>query len=241
MPPCLESSVGRRLAPLYAFALSAALGGCAPSPPPAQPIPAVDARQLVRSLRERTALDAPAFVVFAWQLNESGTHMKGRGVARIEPPYKARLDLFLGNGETAVRAALVDGDLRLPHDAPSDILPPPDLMWGVLGVFRPDTDAALVGAERADGGTIRLRYRYQDGRELDFQVAGGRVRGLDLRDEGGHVAQHVELGLDGANRYPKEATYRNLSAFRELKLTRESVEHVAPYPPETWNPNGSRP
>lgn len=184
-------------------------------------------------------MSEPTRVVFAWQLNEQGSHMKGRGVARIEPPYKARLDLFLNNGEAAVSAALVDGGLRLPTGARTDMLPPPDLMWGALGVFRPDTDTDLVGAEREPGGAVRLRYRYHDGRELDFRVVDGRVRALQLRDRGGHVAQRVELAVDGSGRYPKKATYRNLSAFRELKLTRESVEYVKPYPPDIWDPNGT--
>lgn len=186
-----------------------------------------------------TALSEPVRMVFGWQLNESGTRVKGRGVARIEPPYKARLDLFLSNGETAVSAALVDGNLRLPPGAPTNILPPPDLMWSVLGVFRPDAGAALVGAEREDGGVLRLRYRYGDGRELDFRVKDGRIHAVELRDKGGHVTDRVELGLDGSDRYPREATYRNISDFRELKLTRESVERVEPYPPDIWNPNGT--
>ena len=50
-------------------------------------------------------------------------------MARIEPPSKARLDLFLDNGEGVLSAALVDDELRLPHGAPEDILPPVELMW----------------------------------------------------------------------------------------------------------------
>jgi hypothetical protein len=194
---------------------------------------------LALALEDRTSLSEPVRVVFEWQLNEAGIRVRGRGVARIEPPYKARLDLFLGNGETVVRAALVDGELRLPPGAPEGLLPPPDLMWGVLGVFRPEFGMELMGADRMEDGALRLRYRYADARELLFGVEGGRIRHMEvLRD--GHTTERVELGLEEGSRYPAEATYRNLTAFRELKLTRESVERVESFPPDIWDPSSVR-
>ena len=211
-----------------------ALFACTPHRPEVM-APAVDGEQLALALADQTSLEEPIRVVFSWQLNEGGVRVRGRGVARIEPPYKARLDLFLGNGETVVRAALVDGELRLPPGAPEGILPPPDLMWGVLGVFRPEFGIELMGADRMAGGALRLRYRYADARDLYFGVEGGRIRTVEvLRD--GHTTERVELGLDLGSRYPAEATYRNLTAFRELKLTRESVERVESYPPDIWDP-----
>ena len=203
--------------------------------------PAVDPEQLALALEDKTSLLEPVRIVFAWQLNESGMRVRGRGVARIEPPYKARLDLFLGNGETVVRAALVDGELRLPPGAPEGILPPADLMWGVLGVFRPLYGTELLGADRmADNAeALQLRYRYADARELHFRVEDGRVRSLEMQKDG-HAVERVELGLEEGSRYPVEATYRNLAAFRELKLTRESVERVESYPPDIWDPTSVR-
>lgn len=201
--------------------------------------PAVDPEQLALALEDRTSLTEPVRIVFGWQLNEAGMRVRGRGVARIEPPYKARLDLFLGNGETVVRAALVDDDLRLPPGAPDGILPPADLMWGVLGVFRPLFGTELLGGDRLEGEALQLRYRYADARELHFLVEGGRVRTLEMVREG-HAVERVELGLEEGSRYPVEATYRNLAAFRELKLTRESVERVESYPPDIWDPASAR-
>ena len=218
---------------LLALLALAAAGACSPAPP-AVVAPAVDPDQLALSLEDRTALDGPIRVVFEWSLNESGVRVKGRGVARLEPPYKARLDLFMGSGDTAIRATLVDGVLSLPPGAPEGILPPPDLMWGVLGVFRPQSGSELMGAEQLAGGSVQLRYRYPDGEELHYQVAGGTVSSVEL-SKGGHVVQRVELEMQEGSRYPTEATYRNLAAFRELKLTRESLEHVASYPPEIWD------
>jgi hypothetical protein len=200
--------------------------------------PAVDAEQAALALEDHTGLREPVRILFDWQLNEAGVRVSGRGVARIEPPYKARLDLFLGNGETVVKAALVNGDLRLPPGAPRNVLPPADLMWGTLGVFRPQMGTELIGGDRLEGGGLRLRYRYEDGNELHYRMTDGLLRNVELV-EGGHVVQRVRLELDADDRYPLEATYRNLAAFRELKLTRESVERVEPFPPDTWDPVGA--
>ncbi len=219
---------------LLASALTlGASGACAPRGPGVV-APASDAAGLADRLESGTSLQEPIRVLFEWSLNDAGVRVKGRGVARIEPPYKARLDLFY-NGETVVRAALVDGELRLPPGTPDNILPPPDLMWGVLGVFRPETGTELLGADELEDGSVQLRYRYRDGRLLTFRVADGRVRSMELLD-GGHVVQRVELDLGEGSRYPEEATYRNLADFRELKLTRDSLERVGPYPPDIWDP-----
>jgi hypothetical protein len=193
----------------------------------------VDPQELARSLTDGTTIEQPIRVVFGWQLNEGGMRVSGRGVARVEPPYKARLDLFLGNGETVVGAALVNGDLRLPPGAPTNILPPADLMWGVLGVFFPQRGVTLLGADRLEGDDLRLRYGYDDGRELHYRVTGDRIGTLELLRED-HVVERVELELGEDDRYPVEATYRNMAAFRELKMARESLEHVEPFPPDIW-------
>jgi hypothetical protein len=82
---------------------------------------------------------------------------------------------------------------------------------------------------------VRLRYRYPDGRVLSYRVADGRIASMELLD-GGHVVQRVELDLEEGSRYPEEATYRNLADFRELALTRDSLERVGPYPSHIWDP-----
>ncbi|HUF75020.1 MAG TPA: hypothetical protein VMM35_02020 [Longimicrobiales bacterium] len=197
------------------------------------PIP--DAQGAAAELRDGTHLEEPLHIVFAWQLNEAGRRLHGRGVARVEPPYKARIDLFLHNNETVVRAALVDGDLRLPAGAPDDILPPPDLMWGVLGVFRPPEGTELLGAERLEGNAMRLRYAYPDRTELHYEVVDGSVRMLELLERG-QVVQRVRLEPGTADGYPKEAVYRNMADFRELSLERESLEVVPPFDTEIWDP-----
>jgi hypothetical protein len=210
------------------------LAACAPSGP-AVIGPVGDPAGAAAELSDQTGLEGPLRIVFDWQLNDAGQRVSGRGVARVEPPYRARLDLFLDNGETVVSAALVDGELRLPPGSPDDILPPPDLMWGALGVFRPLGDARLLGADRLEGEGTRLRYGYGDGREIHYLVERGLLSALELRD-GGRVVQRVDVGAERDARYPVEATYRNLAAFRELRLTRETLSVVGPFDPEIWNP-----
>lgn len=199
--------------------------------------PVPDAETRARTLAEETRLEGPLRIVFEWQLNEAGSRVSGRGVARVEPPYKARLDLFLANGEGVVSAWLLGGELSLPPGAPDDILPPPDLMWGALGVFRPEPETELIGGERLEGQAVRLRYRYPDGSELHYQSAGGQIRSLELLRDG-HVVERVEVEASDGTGHPLEATYRDLTAFRELRLTRSSIESVPAYPSSIWNPVG---
>ena len=197
--------------------------------------PVANAEAAATNLRGRTELEEPLQIVFAWSLNEAGRRLNGRGVARVEPPYKARLDLFLHNNETVVAAALVDGELRLPAGSPDDILPPPDLMWGVLGIFRPPSDTELLGAEQLEGDAMRLRYAYPDGTELHYEVVEGSVQMLELIERG-QVVQRVRLEPKTGDRYPVEAVYRNMADFRELTLERESLQVVVPFDAEIWDP-----
>jgi len=197
------------------------------------PIP--DARAAAQELSADTRLDEPLQIVFAWRLNEGGQRVEGRGVARVEPPYKARLDLFLHNNETVLSAGLVDDDLRLPSGAPDDILPPADLMWGVLGVFRPPAGTRLLGAERLEGEARRLRYAYDDGTELHYEIVEGVVRSLEMLQRG-RVVQRVRLEAERGDRYPMEAVYRNMADFRELVLQRQSLRVVEPFDEDIWDP-----
>jgi hypothetical protein len=197
--------------------------------------PVADPETTALELRDDTSLADPLRIVFGWELNDAGQRVEGRGVARVEPPYKARLDLFLDNGETVISAALVDGDLRLPPGSPDEILPPPDLFWGTLGIFRPVGDARLVGADRLEGEAVRLRYRHDDGREVRYQVEEGVLTTLELL-QGGRVVQRVDVAPERVARYPVEATYRHLGEFRELRLVRESLSVVPAFDPEIWDP-----
>lgn len=232
LPPAARASSAARSTPLLAAVI---LGACGPSAPPPSPEPTVDASQVARILRSETRLVEPSLILFRWSLREQEVRVSGRGVARVEPPYRARLDLFLDNGETVARAALVDDELRIPPGMPDGIIPPPHLLWGTLGVFRPGTGAALLGATEEGDHTV-LRYGIGPGQEVHYRLRDRRIHSVELL-EGGKVVQRVSVEPgEPSELYPAEATYRNLSAFRELKLDRQSVEVVEGYPPDIWIP-----
>jgi hypothetical protein len=217
-----------------AVAAALALAGCGGAPPP-EPAPPLDAGGTASGTRVATRLQDPARILFDWSSRERDARFSGRGVARVEPPYRARLDLFLGNGETVARAALVDDDLRIPPSIPSEILPPRHLLWSALGVFRPGSGSALLGGEAQDDGTTLLRYGFVGGEELRYRLRGRRIQEVELLREG-TVVERLELGWDETGSFPAEAVYRDLVGFVELRLTRTSVDRVERYPPDIWTP-----
>ena len=75
--------------------------------------PLDNAPGVATALQRSTVIDDRAWITFTWQLNESGSRVRGEGVARIESPYHARLDLFLDNGETVIADLGSDEPQRL--------------------------------------------------------------------------------------------------------------------------------
>jgi len=211
------------------------LVSCTQKPPPPTPAPRVNAEREALLLESNTSLQRPFRIVFDWDANEGGVRWSGRGVARVAPPLRLRLDLFLNNGELAVKAAIVNRELRLPEGAPTDILPPPDFMWGALGLFRPILDTWLLEAETMDDGSLRLLYRIDDREEIRYRADGYALVEVELIERG-HVTQRVEVEHDGET-FPLRARYRNMADFRELRIERASVEQVAPFPSDIWQPS----
>ncbi|MEZ4414581.1 MAG: hypothetical protein R3E10_02395 [Gemmatimonadota bacterium] len=217
--------------PTLALGAFAVLWGCTGAPPP-PPAPSIDAREVAVLQEQATRLERPTRVVFTWEANESGARFSGRGVSRFEPPYRARLDLFLGNGELAVQAALVDDELRLPPGAPEGLIPPAPLLWASLGVFRPGQLPRLAGGEALDSQTVRLRYDVPGARELAFRFEAGHLASAEIQRQG-RTEERLEVTREGEG-LPRSATYRNIAAFRELHVEVESIEYVESFPPEIW-------
>ncbi len=199
------------------------------------PIPAVDVDQVVSRIERANPFPTPTRIVFEWSIREPNLRLDGLGVARLEPPARARLDLFLGNGESVLVAALVDDELRVPEGTSLQVVPSPPLLWASLGVFRPGRGVVLLGAEQMDDDRLRLRYRLPDGDELHYEMEGGRLTGVELRDDGSAM-HRVALERAGQEELPSEANYRNLASFRELKITVGAVERVDAYPSDIWYP-----
>lgn len=224
------SAGGRRAFVAGVALLVTACSGGPPAPPPTP----VDAEGVAQNARLATRPQEPVRIVFDWSLNESGSRTGGRGVVRMEPPYKARLDLFTNQGETVLRAALVDDVLRLPRGVESqDIVPPPPLLWVALGVFRPGALSLLAGGERLEDGAVRLSYSQGGGEEVRYRLQGGRVQEAELV-RGGDATETVSVEGSSEHTFPQEAVYRNLSAFRELTLTLDGYEQVDVFPPDIW-------
>lgn len=231
-----DEASGPRKNPRGVLLILLAATGCAGSAlRSAQPLPRPELDTEVRAAREAGRISKPVQLTFAWRAREPDFRDVGIGVARVEPPDKARLDLFLDNGETAAIVALVGDDLRVPGELPLELVPPPALLWAALGVFRPG-DGAEVLEGRRGGGATELRFGLPGGDLIRFRMRDRRVVEAALLRGGAEVERVVVTGAGEASAYPSEATYRNLRDYRELELRLESLEHVDPFPPYIWDP-----
>jgi hypothetical protein len=179
-----------------------------------------------------TTPDRPLRMVVDWRIQDGEARFSGSGVARIQPPLRARLDLFGPRGDGYLSAALVDFEIRLPPGVDAPRLPPSAMMWAVLGVVAPPEGAVLAGT-RDDPARTELHYTAGDGR-LRYTLEQGRLWQVLWDGPGGRMV--VELRGTADFGVPREALYRDLSAYTELMLNLESVDEVDPYPPETWTP-----
>lgn len=218
------------------FALLLVAVGCAPAavqtPDAGPPQP-----QLARQLMESSALDRPLRLVFSWNYTEENARFSGRGATRVEPPYKARLDLFGPRGETYLAAAAVGDELRLPAGmAPSlrAMVPPVALLWTALGVLRAPEGATLASTQQR-GDTLVIGYTREQER-WSFRAVGGRLQYAEwIGPQSGRKT--VELRGSAAHNLPAVAVYRDWPAFRELTLTLDQVNEVTSFPEDTWYPD----
>jgi hypothetical protein len=213
-----------------AVAAGCASGGSAPPAPVGPPDAGIEAAAL-----SSTGLDRPLQLVFDWKLAEREARFTGKGVARIEGD-RARLDLFGPRGESYLSAVLIGRRLQLPAGLEFVPLPPPDLFWSVLGIFRPPAGGDLV-ATREDGTTRRLDYRRGDD-YWTFRLEGDRLTDAEwVGAEDGR--RTVELEGRDARGVPEKATYRDWPAFVELNLELREVHEVDGFPNDIWSISGS--
>jgi hypothetical protein len=182
-------------------------------------------------LRERTQIN------FNWTLDEAGSRVRGRGVVRLEPPDRLRLDLFGPRSETYLAAALVGDETRMPATARENApVPSPALLWAGLGVVRPPAAAELESATATADQTV-LRYRAGSGDIYEYRVAKAPAVRLDqlqrLGSRGPLETVRLEYGDSGNI---QRATYRDWSAYRDLTLDIESIEDAEAFPETIWTP-----
>ncbi len=212
------------------FANTACGGGSLGSP-----VPILDSDQAVLRASRDNPFPNTSQVVFRWSVREPDLRLEGKGVARLQHPDRARLDLFMENGETVLAASLVEDQLRALEGTQLQVVPSPALLWASLGVFRPGEGVTLLGAEAFDDDAFRLRYHLPDGDELRYELRSGRMTEVELRHEGS-ATHRIALNREGGGELPREATYRNLATFSELKVTVETVERVDSHPSDIWYP-----
>jgi hypothetical protein len=222
--------------PLFVLAVVLLIGACTPAgPPPGPPQPPLDPAQEALGTERATRLEGPVRVVFDWSLDEPGLRASGRGVARMEPPDRARLDLFARNGETVLRAAMVGDELRLPPGASSTLVPPPALFWSALGIFRPGGGSFLSGGSREGEDGVRLEYMLSGDRAVRYRLLRRVVQEVELL-QGGQTFERLTLSPSPDARFPRQTVYRHLADFRELTFTLQTVDDVDAFPPDIWEP-----
>lgn len=209
------------------------LQACA-APATSTPVPVVDAERTAQVAAENSRFQHPTRVDFEWSLVDRSLKVEGVGVARLDSD-KARLDLFLRNGANVISVVLVEDEVRVPPGQMFDVLPDRALLWAALGIFRLDPSMTLLGGESLGGEAVRLRYRLDDGKELRYQIESGRVGRVELLEEG-HVVHQVVLARDQGAEHPREAVYRHMSAFREMRVQIDSVKDVHAFPTDIWDP-----
>lgn len=198
-------------------------------------LPDFDVTPLVEEALAETMPDGPVQITFDFRLREADLRFSGQGVARVQPPYRVRIDLFSNGGESLFRAALVGSDLRVPPGIPIDLAPPPALLWAALGVFRPDQDLTLEGGRPTRNGGVLARYSGTRGEDLRFRFDGEHLTRAEIHQDG-HLIEEVDLELDPESGDVTETVYRNRALFVELTFSLKSLEHVESFPPDIWYP-----
>ncbi|MGH7477360.1 MAG: hypothetical protein ACRELD_13920 [Longimicrobiales bacterium] len=205
--------------------------GCGSAPP--RPAATSIDTAAIESARRSTAPRSAVQVSFAWQLQEAGARFSGQGVARVQPQYHARLDLFGPRGDTYLTAVLVENELRLPPSVGSSIVPPVPLLWSVLGVFWPPTTAEPRVARQVDGA-IDLGFSGAEGR-WNFSVRDSAVVAATWDAAGGGRHTVERQGVPSTVR-GTQIVYRDWLAYRELTFTIEDVQHVSNFAADIWTP-----
>ena len=177
---------------------------CAPAAAPLKGVLAPD-----RSLPALRLPDGHRHVVFSWEYEEGDIAARGEGAVRTAAPDSARLDFFLGGGMGAGSAVLIGDSLRAPRiDLVRKYIPPPPIMWAVLGrlAIPPLPDTVV----RVDGDLLRADV----GRPLQWRVA---LRGDTLVElkhiSDGHITESLVRGTG------RTYTFEAPGARRRLRLT----------------------
>lgn len=164
-------------------------------------------------------------VFFDWEYSDPDMTGKGNGVARISWPDSARLDFFLAGGFAGGGAVLIGDSLQLPGiDLFRRLIPPPTLMWTLLGRSAfPVTRDTVV---RREGGLLRADL----GKPVQWRATFRSDSLLRLdRVDGDRVMEWIEHLPE------RRIEYRQETARRSLKLQVTRVDSVGSFDASIWS------
>jgi hypothetical protein len=198
-----------------------------------QTTPAVDTSR-INALIAATAPRDPLQITFNWTLQDRDFKFSGRGVVRMEAPYRARLDLFGLQDILVAKVTLIDDSLTIVYSGPRVPLPPPAFMWATVGVFKAPVATAPTSSS---GDAVSFSFGYDPvPAHWRFKADSTTLRSAEWQgDDGGR--RTVELSGPFKFGRPAKAVYRDWREFRELTLTLTAVEKVDSFAPETWDVN----
>ena len=174
-------------------------------------------------------------IVFDWELADRDMTTRGQGSARIASPDSARLDFFLG-GSFGGAVILIGDSVETPRGTPAlvrHLVPPPTLLWAVLGRVAlpnlPDTVIRVGGDASAGGGAGDSIVRADIGNPVAWRLT---FRGDTLvraeRVDHGRVMEWVERS-DSSRIH-----YRNEAARRSLQITVKRRTEVPGFDASIW-------
>jgi hypothetical protein len=196
-----------------------AASACAPRIHPLQGIAPLSA-----TLPTFALAATPQKLTFKWELNDNSIVARGDGVARLEAPDHARVDLFLGGGFGAAAAAVLVGDSLFvpPGSSGRDMVPPAPLLWAALGrLALPAVPDTII---RVSGDTLRASL----GAPVQWRLmsVGGQLTRVE-RIAGDRIVEWVD-------RRDRTKIHYELSGRRSLVLDIKNQQPAAPFDASIW-------
>lgn len=210
----------RRLLQLSALCVAITAIACVPRLTPLTGVEAPAGR-----LPATTIVPGHHKIVFNWELEDRDMNGRGDGAARIASPDSARLDFFFGGGFGG-GAVLIGDSLRVPSgvgDMVRRLIPPPTLLWAVLGrVALPNLPDTVI---RVEGDTLRADIGNPVAWRLTFR---GDTLTRAERVDRGRVVEWVERGNG------PQIRYRSETGRRSLRLTITKMDEVPEFDASIW-------
>lgn len=196
------------------------------------PVPIPQPGELARRLAESGTPDQPRLIEFKWRYRGREGRFSGEGAVRVNPPDSVRLDLF-GPGWSGVQSAVLVGDAVHYVGEQRVRLPPPTLLWTMLGSFRPPSGPEPRANRRGEWSELIYDISSAERAVFRFDALGALVE-AELQERGDVVHRiQVEPGESGNERqefrWPTQASYRDLREFHEVRIEVTETRYHAPF------------